>query len=145
MPPKITSNHNLDNTQDHIIFLKNYVLLLEARLSLLRDGHSAKDQYGKNEVNILTYETLARISSTKTKITKLEYKYAVEINQFFYDLEDVAENFESTLNEAKKKQKEDINLRHHLYSTNWQIVNTDITQKINLYKQLKSFLENLGK
>jgi hypothetical protein len=143
--PTLTSNHNLDNIQDNIIFLKNYVLLLEARLSLLRDGHSVKDQYSKNEVNILTYETLARISATKTKITKLEYKYAVELNQFFYDLEDVAENFESTLNEAKKKQKDDINLRHYLYSTNWQIINSDIIQKINFFKQLKSFLNDLTK
>jgi hypothetical protein len=143
--PSLTSNHNLDNIQDNIIFLKNYVLLLEARLSLLRDGHSKKDQYSKNEVNILTYETLARISATKTKITKLEYKYAVELNQFFYDLEDVAENFESNLNEAKKKQKDDINLRHYLYSTNWQIINSDIMQKINFFKQLKSFLNDLAK
>lgn len=143
--PTLTSNHNLDNIQDNIIFLKNYVLLLEARLSLLRDGHSKKDQYSKNEVNILTYETLARISATKTKITKLEYKYAVELNQFFYDLEDVAENFESTLNEVKKKQKDDINLRHYLYSTNWQIINSDIMQKINFFKQLKSFLNDLAK
>lgn len=135
-----TRNEQLSNLQENIIFLKNYVLVLEARLLLLRDNIALKSEYEKNEVNILTYETLSKISSTKTRISKLKIKFEAEYLQFMRDLKEVAQKFEDTLNEAKKQQAQNINLRHYLYSANWNKINNDVCQKIEFYKGLKSFL-----
>jgi hypothetical protein len=135
-----TSNGQLTNLQDNIIFLKNYVLVLEARLLLLRENHSLKSEYEKNEVSILTYETLAKISSTKFRIGKLQLKFEAEYYEFTADIKELEEKFETTLHEAKKQQNMDINLKHYLYSANWNSINNDVSQKISFYKGLKSFL-----
>lgn len=140
MPFSATDNVYLKNTEENIIFLKNYVLALETRLALLKEGYSTKSDYDKNEVRILNYETLAKISHTKTKIAKLEYKYTSELNQFLVDLKDIDDNFDNLVDESLKKKEEDINLRHFLHSANWYGINNDICQKISFFKQLKSFL-----
>lgn len=136
-----TTNEQLNNLQDNIIFLKNYVLVLEARLLLLRENHSLKSEYEKNEVSILTYETLAKISSTKFRISKLQTKFEAEYYQFTADIKELDLNYDNTLHEAKKQQSTDVNLKHYLYSVNWNRVNSDVCQKISFYKGLKSFLQ----
>ena len=136
-----TTNEQLNNLQGNIIFLKNYVLVLEARLLLLRENHSLKSEYEKNEVSILTYETLAKISSTKFRISKLQTKFEAEYYQFTADIKELDLNYDNALHEAKKQQSTDVNLKHYLYSVNWNRVNSDACQKISFYKGLKSFLQ----
>jgi hypothetical protein len=137
-----TYNHELFILQDHCIFLKNYAMALRKRVVLVRDGFALKTEYEKNEVDVIAYETLVKINTTEKKIQQLQLEYTHKLNAYFTELEELYQQFEATLELAKKMQTEDIKIKHILYHARWKQINDNITEKIAFYKDLKTALSN---
>ena len=133
-----TYNHELSNLQNHCIFLKNYAMALRKRIMLVRDGFALKTEHEKNEVDVIVYETLAKINVTETKIYQLQLEYTHKLNSYFSDLQELSQQYEATLEFAKKVQSKDINIKHILYHAKWKQINSDITEKIAFYQDLKT-------
>ena len=142
MPTNTTYNHDLCLLQDHIFFLKDYVMALQKRLLLARDNYALKNAFEKNEVEVLTYETLTKISASQRQINSLQTEFTHRLFAFKQDLEDMHANYDTLLAIAKKKQSESIAIKHFLYETNWKTINESVVEKIIFYKNLKNVLAN---
>lgn len=114
--------------------------MLEKRLVLIKKDLSLKSEYERNEIDIITYQTLSLIANANTFISNKEKEFTIELVEFYADLEELDKNFNDVLDNAKKQQSNNIELKHILYHTNWKYVEDNIDEKINLYKNLKQQL-----
>lgn len=133
-------NSVLETLKRAIDFKKNYVIMLEKRLVLIKKDLSLKSEYERNEIDIITYQTLSLIANANTFISNKEKEFTIELVEFYADLEELDKNFNDVLDNAKKQQSNNIELKHILYHTNWKYVEDNIDEKINLYKNLKQQL-----
>jgi hypothetical protein len=133
-------NRVLESLKRAIDYKKNYVLLLEKRLVLLKKDLSLKSEYERNEIDIITYQTLSLISNANTFIKNKEKDFVVELIEFYADLEELDKNYKEVVEQAKKQQSNNIDLKHILYHTNWKYIEENIDEKISFYKNLKQQL-----
>lgn len=140
MNDKPIYNSVLENLKRAIDFKKNYVIMLEKRLVLIKKDLSLKTDYERNEIDIITYQTLSLINNANIFIENKEKEFAIELIEFYADLEELDKNFNDVIEKAKKQQSNNIELKHILYHTNWKYVEDNIDEKINLYKNLKQQL-----
>lgn len=123
---------------------KHYALLkcLELRNKLLADSREEKDEYNKNESDILTFKTEREIMTIKSVIKEKEKYFSEFIQQFIKDKEEMDKRYDDMLKNAKmlsdpSKRPDIYNL---LNSVKWDVVETDIEVKLNLYKRLKNLM-----
>lgn len=135
-----THNYELVALQEGILAMKKYVLALHKRLALVRNGFSLKSEYEKNEVDIVVFETLAKISNANKKIYQLQTEFGYKTMAFLNDLEELNRNFEELLGVAKKAQGDNIAVKHFLYYANWKAINNSVVDKITFYKDLKALM-----
>jgi hypothetical protein len=140
-----TDNQELFKLQNHCIFLKNYAMVLRKRLVLVRNGFALKNDYEKNEVDVIYYETLVKINITETKLQQYLIEYTHKLNAHLSDLEELNQNFDTLLQLAKKEQADNIEIKHILYHANWKLISDNVTEKIAFYKDLKLALSNSAK
>ncbi len=140
MNDKPIYNSVLETLKRAIDFKKNYVIMLEKRLVLIKKDLSLKSEYERNEIDIITYQTLSLINNANVFIENKEKEFTIELIEFYADLEELDKNFNDVLEKAKKQQSNNIELKHILYHTNWKYVEDNIDEKINLYKNLKQQL-----
>lgn len=119
---------------------KNYVLALLKRLLFIRECFILKTEKEKNEIEIEEYEIAEKIKLSVRQISQMEDAFTKEFNQFAVDLNDVTENYDSTIELAKKYQQDSFEIKHFLYAVNWKKIDESIEQKINFYKELKNIL-----
>jgi hypothetical protein len=118
---------------------------LHRRIAMIGIGNATKTDYEKNEVEILTHETLDKIWHTEKQIKHLELNHDILLEAFLQDLAEVTEHYETFLELAKQNQKEDITLKHLLHSANWKLIAENSDEKIYFYKLLKEALSTLKK
>ena len=140
-----TTNKQLTSLQSLIISKKNYVVALHRRVAMNGIGNATKTDYEKNEVEILTHETLEKIWHTEKQIKHLELNHDILLEAFLQDLAEVTEHYETFLELAKQNQKENITLKHLLHSANWKLITENSDEKIYFYKLLKEALSTLKK
>jgi hypothetical protein len=103
----------------------------------MRKNYTLKCEYEKNEIDIITHETCELISIKTKKLIDLESKFKLKSNQFFVDINELDQNYNNLIELAKKYQTESFELKHFLYAVNWKLINENIIEKINFYKDLK--------
>ncbi len=130
--------------QNKILVKKNYVLTLQKRLFFIREGWVLLTNKQKNEIEIEEYEIAEKIKSEIYKIKQIENIFEREFNQFSVDLNCIKDNYEILLDNAKKKQNENFAIKHLLYAVNWKLLDENIIEKINFYKQLEN-INNIDK
>lgn len=123
-----------------IDFKNSYILALRKRLVLIKKDYSLKSEYEKNEIEIITFQTLSIIGHATRFIQEKQEELNIELNQFYSDLEELDLEYEKIIELAKKKQSDDITLKHILYHTNWKYIEDNIDEKIKLFKNLKDIL-----
>jgi hypothetical protein len=136
-PIKNTSVMSLKKAID---FKNSYILALRKRLVLIKKDYSLKSEYEKNEIEIITFQTLSIIGHATRFIQEKKEELNIELNQFYSDLEELDSEYEKIIELAKKKQSDDITLKHILYQTNWKYIEDNIDEKIKLFKNLKDIL-----
>jgi hypothetical protein len=136
-PIKNTSVMSLKKAID---FKNSYILALRKRLVLIKKDYSLKSEYEKNEIEIITFQTLSIIGHATRFIQEKKEELNIELNQFYSDLEELDSEYEKIIELAKKKQSDDITLKHILYHTNWKYIEDNIDEKIKLFKNLKDIL-----
>ena len=80
--PNSSKLSELNDQMAHIFSLKNYCASLNKRLSLVKENYYHKTDNEKNEVDILTHETLVKIIVINQKIKKLEQNFWEQYNHF---------------------------------------------------------------
>lgn len=140
MNPKPITNTTIMSLKRAIDFKNSYVLALRKRLVLIKKDYSLKNEYEKNEIEIITFQTLSIIGHATRFIQEKKSELNVELNQFYSDLEELYKEYDSLIESAKKRQSDDITIRHILYHTNWKYIEDNIDEKIKLFKNLKEIL-----
>lgn len=140
MNPKPITNTTIMSLKRAIDFKNSYVLALRKRLVLIKKDYSLKNEYEKNEIEIITFQTLSIIGHATRFIQEKKSELNIELNQFYSDLEELGKEYDTLIELAKKKQSDDITLKHILYHTNWKYVDDNIDEKIKLFKNLKEIL-----
>lgn len=140
MNPKPITNTTIMSLKRAIDFKNSYVLALRKRLVLIKKDYSLKNEYEKNEIEIITFQTLSIIGHATRFIQEKKSELNIELNQFYSDLEELYKEYDSLIELAKKRQSDDITIRHILYHTNWKYIEDNIDEKIKLFKNLKEIL-----
>ena len=134
-------NKRLEGVCKTIHLKKSYCIALKKRIHLIKTDYSEKNDFQKNEIDILNAETLMLLLSEFKSYKKYEQLLAQDLNEFYNDLEEVNNNYENILALAKKNQSENIELKHLLYHANWKFINDNIEEKIKIYKNIKELLK----
>lgn len=140
MNPKPITNTIIMSLKRAIDFKNSYVLALRKRLVLIKKDYVLKNEYEKNEIEIITFQTLSIIGHATRFIQEKKSELNIELNQFYSDLEELDKEYDTLIELAKKKQSDDITLKHILYHTNWKYIEDNIDEKIKLFKNLKEIL-----
>lgn len=112
-------------------------MALRKRVILIREEFALKTEYGKNEVDVIVYETLVKINVTEKKVQQLQLEYTHKLNAYLSELDELYKHFDTLLELAKKVQSENIKIKHILYHAKWKQIADDISEKIAFYKDLK--------
>lgn len=140
----MNKEHLVNNTamslKRAIDFKNNYVIALRKRLILIKKNYALKDEYEKNEIEIITCQTLSIIGHATRFIREKKDELNIELNQFYSDLNELNNEYDLIIELAKKEQSENITLKHILYSTNWKYIEDNIDEKIKLFKKIKHIL-----
>lgn len=90
-PIKNTSIMSLKKAID---FKNSYILALRKRLVLIKKDYSLKSEYEKNEIEIITFQTLSIIGHATRFIQEKKEELNIELNQFYSDLEELDSEYE---------------------------------------------------
>jgi len=123
-----------------IDFKKNYLLALHRRLGLIKKDFSKKDEFQRNEIAIIEFETLAKINNAERYILDKEKEYKVQSDIFYEDLENLHRNYNSIIAQARSEQSENSDVKDALNCVNWKQIEENVDEKILLFKYLKSII-----
>lgn len=125
--------------QETLATHKKMLDCLEKRLTLIHIDYATKNEYEKNEIEIVKIKTHGEIDALKKVIKKREEYFINYMKQFSIDFEECEKNYEKVLNKAKSMK--DRNMIELLTSVNWKNVDENIEVKIKLYQRLKDLVK----
>ncbi len=138
----MTHNKILIDSADKIIELKNYVMCLRKKLAFLRFEYATKTEKEKNDIAIEEYETYMMIRKCERKVADMKRIFETQIlNPYLADINKVMDNYKPVLEQAKKLQERDFEMKHLLYAVNWKSVEESVFERIKLYNNLKNHLD----
>lgn len=138
-------NKDLELMQNQIIALKNYILSLFKRLSLIKINFANKTNFEKNEIEITTYETKCLITKKLSALKFLENDFELKLEEHNKKVEEVVNKYESLLHTTMNFYQDNVEIKHFLYPINWSKINNDFGLKMELYFSLKQLIENTNK
>lgn len=138
-------NKELDLMQNQILALKNYISSLYKRLALITYNYSTKNNYDKNEVDIISYETKCLISKKLFSLKCLEQDFEKKLNDYNGRVMEVLNNYEALLHTIMNFYQDNVEIKHFLYPINWSKINNDFELKMELYFNLKNLIEKQPK
>lgn len=125
--------------QDTLAIHKKMLDCLEKRLTLIHIDYATKNEYEKNEIEIVKIKTHGEIDSLKKVIKQREEYFVNYMKQFAVDLDECEKEYEKVLNKAKSSK--DINVIEFLKTVNWQGAEEHIEVKIKLYQRIKALVK----
>lgn len=135
------SSSYIKDLEDSLASQNKMLELLNNRLVLIDNKlNSDSDDFEKNEMQILALKTHSEIYTLKKVIAeKKAYfeKYAAEFDVKRHECE---MHYENTLDQAKKAQHKNPELKKFLENVDYSIIDSQIEYKVNFYERLKGFL-----
>jgi len=125
--------------QDTLATHKKMLDCLEKRLTLIHIDYATKNEYEKNEIEIVKIKTHGEIDSLKKVIKQREEYFVNYMKQFSIDVDECEKEYEKVINKAKSSK--DINVIEFLKTVNWQGVEEHIEVKIKLYQRIKALVK----
>ena len=110
---------------------------LELRLTL---KHHCKDEWERNEHELLLIDTKGKIQAQKRVVYEREQYYIKFFNQFLLDVEEMEKDYDEVLEKAKAATEKNSTLKSIMDLAKWDIINSDLEQKIAFYKRIKSMV-----
>lgn len=138
-------NKELDLMQNQILALKKYIFSLHKRLALITHNYSLKNNFDKNEVDIISYETKCLITQKFFSLKSLEENFKNKLDEYNDRVKEVLTNYESLLHTIMNFYQDNVEIKHFLYPINWSKINNDFEQKMELYFNLKNLIEKQQK
>jgi hypothetical protein len=133
----MTHNPMLIESAERILDLKNYVMCLYKKLTFLRVEYSLKSEKEKNDIAIEEFETCMNIRRCEKKLKYMQRLFESQmLNPYLVDINAVIEKYEDLLNQAKKLQERDFEMKHLLYEVNWNNLDKSMFEKVKFYKNL---------
>lgn len=133
----MTHNPMLIESAERILDLKNYVMCLYKKLTFLRVEYSLKSEKEKNDIAIGEFETCMNIRRCEKKLAYMQRLFESQImNPYLVDINAVIEKYDDMLNQAKKLQERDFEMKHLLYEVNWKNLEESMFEKVKFYKNL---------
>lgn len=145
MQTTILNNDEIVIMQKQIFALKNYISSLYKRLSLIKNGYAKKNNYEKNEIDIIIHDTKFLIGKKSIALKCLESNFKKRAEEYFNKVEEVSKNYEALLHTVMNFYQDSIEIKHFLYPINWNKINSDINLKIELYFNLKELIDKQNK
>ena len=114
---------------------KRMLELLEKRMSI---KSAFRDEYERNEHEILLIKTQGEINAIKKSIA-IKEKYFIEwAQQFLIDLDECEKHWENVMDKAKTSKDKTV---QGLYSKIvWDAVNSDVEVKVDMYNRFKKMV-----
>lgn len=135
-------NHPYIKTlQDTLAIHKKMLDCLEKRLVLIHTDYATKNEYEKNEIEIIKIKTHGEIDALKKIIKQREDYFEKYMKQFVIDIEDCENNYETVLLKAKKISNTNNEVKNFLSLVNWKNVDENIEMKIKFYQRLKDLIK----
>jgi hypothetical protein len=127
----------LEVLQNTLAVHKKMLDCLEKRLVLVHIDYALKNEYEKNEIEIVKIKTQGEIDALK-KVIKMREEYFINyMKNFAIEMEECEKEYESTLSKAKLNSK----VSPILDTVNWIAVKENIQIKVKLYQRLKDLLK----
>jgi hypothetical protein len=127
--------------QDTLATHKKMLDCLEKRLTLIHIDYAIKNEYEKNEIEIVKIKTQGEIDSIKKIIKQREEYFVNYMKQFAIDIEECEKEYETILKKSKIKATTNTDMTDLLESVNWKGVDENIEVKIKLYQRLKALVK----
>ena len=133
-----TINHPyLEVLQETLAVHKKMLDCLEKRLVLVHIDYALKNEYEKNEIEIVKIKTQGEIDALK-KVIKMREEYFINyMKNFSIQMEECEKEYEDILSKAKLNSK----VSPILDTVNWLAVKENIEVKVKLYQRLKDLLK----
>lgn len=127
----------LDGLQKNLSVHKKMLEQLILRTTLQPD---LKNDFEKNEHEILLTETIGKIKAKKQMVAEMENYYISYAKEFVSDLDECTRNFDIIVEKAKRLSADHPNIRDIMGKINWEGLKVNAEAKIHVYKRLKKMI-----
>lgn len=125
----------MDVLQKQLQVQKKLLEHLQIRMTLKR---SFKDDYERNEHEIMLIKTTGEISAIDRLVKEKEQYFIKFMQQFTIDLEECDRHFDLVLTKAKESTNEEV--KKLLPIIDWNRVNSNAEDKVKIFKKLKALV-----
>lgn len=126
--------------EEHLTTHKLKIECLEKRLVLIDEEYKDKNDFQKNEAELIKLSTIFEINASKKALYEKEQYYIKFMASYIEDIEEVESNYDNLLSTAKTMKEDCKEIRDCLDRVNLEAVEKNSEVKIQFYKKLKKIV-----